>query len=755
MKTLLEFFGFSFAPIQAIETFRLEILWGWAALVLLLLVFIPVFLKLYRLEDKPCPPGLKYGLLALRILFVAGVLFLLAGPRFVVSGMVPQKNKLAVLIDASRSMSIKEDGIIRIDRVRDTLVGKQLLEKLETKTGVSPSLFAFSGQVSPLSKEEISSFSVTPDGNQTNLSRAVTEVISILGADSLLGILLLTDGAHNHGDNPINALTTVRTPLYFLGAGKSGLTKDLGVSLERPPAIGFLNAKLRIKGEVRTHNIATDTISVEVRKDGALQETIKVAIGNDHRGTFHLNIPCDAEGTFNYAAAIPRLEGELTYDNNESGFLLKVIKERLKILALANAPNWDLTFLKGVARSDPNAHFDAFVQVSENRWLSTEDYQLKGNQPFPDLKALLEETDILVLRGLPEARLAPFAEAIQKRLESGKMGLLLFPSDKTLGQLGYPGSKMAELFPVELTGESWRGTPGNLVLPVKDTPYGFLKLLDDPVENQEFYRTLPRFDGLYLYSRRKAGSEVLLSSTLETNAGAAPALLFQRVGRGNVAMFLGGPLWPMGFKLIPSGKGIKPYTAFILNLLKWLANRREDAQVTLDLASSRAFIGQPMTLRVWVSDTHHQPLDSAQVNGTISDKDGQTNNLVFVGSPEKGCYETTLLPTRRGRLDIKVEAHHQGKLLGESKGQLLVELPTVEFDDPELRTDLMTKLASSTGGLYLPIEQASELAAHLKPIPGQKRETHFMEIRDNPFILLLMLLFPLSEWFLRRHRGYS
>jgi len=755
VNTLLKLLGFETAPIQTIESVRFTLGWGWAGLLLALLVAVPAFLLTYRVEDKPCSRPLFLTLTGLRLAFVAGLLVLLAGLKCTVSGWIPQKNKLAVVIDTSRSMSIREEGVSRLERVQEALGKGRLIDELERRTGISPALFSFAGSVAPLSRDDVASFGLAPDGPQTNLTRAVTDITNHLGEGNLLGVILLTDGAHNTGDNPLDALARHRTPLYFLGTGRTGQVSDLAVSLERPPSVGYLNSLVRLRGELRVQRIASNTIPITITKDGAPFTSLDVAApAGQSRIPFAINIPCDTEGAFTFAVSVPKFAGELTHENNETGFLLKVVKERLKIVMLAGSPGWDQTFIRSAARSDPNAHVYGWTRVGENRWLPTVDSELKAAVPAPVLTDL-EDADVVILAGLPASVLEPHAELLLGRIETGKTGLLILPGSSGYADLGYAGSKLKALFPVELTGESWTGTPCSLVLAARDTPYAFLRLLDDPIENQEFFASLPKLDGLFTYQARKSGAETLLSSTIERNGAAQPAFLTHRVGQGNVAMLCGGPLWPMGFTQVPTDRTIRPYTAFVMNTLKWLANRREDAQVTLELPSSRGFTGQPAVLRVWVSDTRRRPVDTAQVSAQMSTAGGEPVSLTFTATTEKGCYESTFIPAARGLHTITAKAVHQGSLLGEARGQLLVEVPTAEFDNPEVQTDLMSRLASSTGGAHRPVEARDELLEAIRPTPGKKQETKSFDAQDSGLLLALLLALPLAEWIIRRKRGFS
>ena len=398
---------------------------------LALLAWVPLFWLFYRYEGKPVARGLGRLLLVLRLGFALGVILLLAGLHFTITGWIPQRSKLAVLIDVSRSMSILEEGKARLTRVREILQGGRLLEKLEQKTGIMPQIFSFSDTVSPLARNDIASFSLIAAGNNTDLSKSVLEVTGTLGESNLLGAIVLTDGAHNQGDSPRTALGGMRTPLYFVGIGQAGVVKDLAVSLERPPSIGYLNSQIRLRGEIRAYRVATASVPIVVKENGTVLETLNVPLAQDRKQTpFSITIPCSKEGAFTYSISVPELEGELTLENNSTRFLLKVVKERLRVLVLADRPTWDITFLKAAVRSDPNAEWISWVRLKDDRWVRADQKTFAPPTPRPDLSNDLADIDVIVLAGFPEPQLRPHAAVIKEGLRAGRMGMLILPARK-------------------------------------------------------------------------------------------------------------------------------------------------------------------------------------------------------------------------------------------------------------------------------------------------------------------------------------
>lgn len=756
MSAILKFLGFNPGPIKTIENISLNLAWGWAGLVLTLLILLPLIYFLYRFEERKLNNKDRKIILALRFAFVILFALMLTGPVLNITGLVPQKNRLAILIDSSKSMGIKSDNQSRLDKIKSALSKGRLIEKLEEKTGIKPETFSFAANVSPLSEAEIKQFNLKAVGNQTDISKAASDIVGNLGEGSLLGLIMMTDGVHTVGENPAIALGNLRTPIYFVGPGGSDQSKDLAISIPRPPATGYLNSSVRVSGQVSRFGVDNNQIEIQINKNEQSFKKIKVKFEqNKNKQNFFFTLPCDKEGLFKYEVKIPELENEITNENNRAGFLLKVVRERLNILSVSGEPSWDIKFIINALSTDPNAGLVSWVRLKDDRWICNRDFKLEASSRSPTLSEDLKDTDVVILREVPYNFIKPLSQEISDRVESGNLGLLLIPGTKGLKDLGYQNTPIEKLLPVKLDKETWRGTPGNILLSSQDTPYNFLRLVDDPIENVEFFATLPKFDGLYEYGGISPAAEVLLQTTVRSNADPLPFLIRNRVGQGNTVMITGAPIWPMGFRLVSSDRGFSPYVAFLTNMLKWLANRREDAQVSIELASARAYTGQPVSIKVWVSNARHQLQSGAQVSLNITDPKNETTPLSCMETSEKGCYEGTFVPAFRGLHKIEATARLGGRELGKSAIELLIDTPTDEFANPVIASKQMKKLAQETGGIFCSSDNTDILLDSIKAIPGKKSETRLLDLRNSWAILILMLIFPLCEWYLRRIRGLS
>ncbi len=253
----------------------------------------------------------------------------------------------------------------------------------------------------------------------------------------------------------------------------------------------------------------------------------------------------------------------------------------------------------------------------------------------------------------------------------------------------------------------------------------------------------------------KQGAEILLTSTVMGRKTKLPFMLKTRAGLGNIIMINGGPIWPIGFRLANSEHGFNTYAGMIVNMLKWLVNRREDAQVSIELANSRGYVGATTVVKVWVSDSSHTLMQNARVIVNVDNEKGEKYNLVCVETSDKGCYETAFIPASKGLHTIEAKASYQGKELGSSKVELLVETPTAEFDDPVIKAELMQNIAKETNGMMVYDDDLNTLISSLKSDTGNKLESKSIDFRDCWLLLILIILLPCLEWYIRRTGGLS
>ena len=760
MASLLRALGLNPGIINNIDSISLNFTYNLATFILAMIILLPATWFLCRFEGKPINKQTKRKILTIRIIWSILLSLLVAGPILVITGMVPEKSKIAVLIDTSKSMSIKNkisnnNEISRLDDIK-SLIQSGFLTKIEEKTSVKPDVFTFSDSISQTSIQELNSLSFEAEGNQTNLNGAIKNTIGNLGGSSLLGVIILTDGSYTIGGNLLSEATNIKTPLHFVMPDNENNKADISISLYNPPSTAYLNSGIRVKGEISVFGNVPNPLKIEVTCDNQPYNTIISNIKDGERKSeFTLNIPCNKEGNFKYEFTIPEIQNELTNDNNKASFLLKVVKERLNILAISGNPSWELKFMGNAAMSDPNAHFTYICKLFDNKWAKSVDMKPTQSTTNPGLLNKINESDVIIINGVEYNDLKPVESAIINKIETGEAGLLILSSNKTFAQLGYTGTELAKILPVNIESEKIISNIGNYIFPSGNTEYSFLKIIDDTYQNNNFFSSLPKPEEISNFGELKIGAENLLGVSINGKSENLPFIIKNRYGRGNILTITGGPLWYSGFKLVQTDKGFTPYSAMIVNMFKMLANRHEDAQVSLELPTNKNVIGIPSSIKIWVTDSKHQLLANAQTALYVINSKKEKISIPCVETSEKGCYEATFVPTEKGIWQIEAEASYRGRLVGKTSGEILIEPSTAEFDNPEVNIELMKKVSEITGGKCVFVKDANKLIESLTNVTGQKLATKAIDMRDSWLFLIIMLLMPAIEWYIRRTGGLS
>ena len=196
---------------------------------------ISLVVYVYRKEIKSAPAGLKTLLASLRILAVLLLLMMFLEPVLVIDRVSFLKPYAVVLTDDSLSMGISDYGRPRIEAANGVLENDAsgILKRLEQKCRLK--LYRFSREASLIEREEKKKTVIEADKNgyTTSLGTAVRKALEDLNGQPVAGIVLITDGGNNSGEDPLDAADAAagqNIPVYCVGTGDPKEKKDLIIS---------------------------------------------------------------------------------------------------------------------------------------------------------------------------------------------------------------------------------------------------------------------------------------------------------------------------------------------------------------------------------------------------------------------------------------------------------------------------------------------------------------------------------------------
>ncbi|HEX7949431.1 MAG TPA: hypothetical protein VF494_03710 [Candidatus Limnocylindrales bacterium] len=202
----------------------------------------------------------------LQTLFLALLLFLLWHPAISVASLKPQENIVAVLVDDSRSMGIREDGRTRLDQARAALSGG-LLSDLRGRFQVR--LYRFGKELEGAGDPA----SLKAADGATHIADALRQVAAESTSLPIGAVVLVSDGADNSGGidrETIAQLRRRRIPVHTIGIGREHAARDIEIEEAAVPPRALAGSRLLASVTLRSYGYAHQRAQLTVRDNGKL-----------------------------------------------------------------------------------------------------------------------------------------------------------------------------------------------------------------------------------------------------------------------------------------------------------------------------------------------------------------------------------------------------------------------------------------------------------------------------------------------------
>ncbi len=754
---------------------------GWARGALLFAVTAAVVLAALGLK-REVRRARKALLLALRVASALAIAALVLEPGVELVQTMRTRSRLLVLLDTSQSMAFPaappgggKPPPTRAEAAARWLDGRRdELRDLERRFDVE--YFTFDSAPSAAGFDRLTA-SAAPEGKRTDILGSLIAAFQGGGAAAgrkAAAALVVSDGADNgllaDGIGPAQkaALQALGAPVSAVLVGEAGV-KDLAVAAVRSDAFAFVRNPITVEVEVVSQGFSGGSVPVVLTHEGRVVATQTLALGPGRRRySVSFKLSPDRTGELVYTVSVPPQPGEATADNNQRAFVVKVIRDRVRVLLVCGRPSWDERFLRGLLRDDPNVDLVSFFILRD----PGDDPHARQDElsliPFPTEEIFEKQIDTFDLVILQDFAWLPFSaeesalgvdryfSSIERYVEGGG-ALLMIGGENSFGDghwdqtpvenvlpvvgAGLPPSE--ERFAVRLTGEGRR--------------HPVTAIAEDGEASARAWASLPPIAGLNLV-RAKPGARVLLEHSLLSVGGAnAPVLVAAEEGRGRSLALMTDSSW---FWSLPAeGQGItsRAYDHFWNNAIRWLVHDPDLTQLRIEAERRTVAPGEPIALDVTAREADYGPAAGAAVQVRLLD--AETAKAVASAA-------ATARPDGRARVELsgvppgayRVVASatdSNGAPLGETEDALAVRRSGPEMDDPLPRPGLLREIARVTGGSY------GELPAHvpalhaLAPDVVEIGRREGRPIWDNVWPLLGLCLTLGLEWWLRRRWGWA
>src|SRR5262245_32559785 len=306
------------------------------------------------------------GLVALRALTFTVLAFIFLRPVLEIKTVLPQESYLAVVIDNSESMTIKDDGqVARSEQLQKQFETTNFLQRLQDKFRLR--IYRFDNAAERIDRPDQLTFA----GKRTKLESATDLLQQELGTVPLSGVVLITDGADNASKQWTESLSKLearKIPFYTVGVGSEHITKDAEVVKVSAPRSTLKESTAVVDVSYRSHGFSGRKATVYVRENGVLLKSEQVTLPADGEiAETSLDLPVKNEGTRLFSFTLQATDDRIP-ENNTLDALVEIKNDHPQILYIEGEPRWEFKFLRRAMQDDPNLRLVTLLRSSQNKF---------------------------------------------------------------------------------------------------------------------------------------------------------------------------------------------------------------------------------------------------------------------------------------------------------------------------------------------------------------------------------------------------
>jgi uncharacterized membrane protein len=695
------------------------------------------------------------GLVVLRGATFALLLFIFLRPVLNISTVLPQESYLAVVVDNSESMNIRDDGKeTRAELLQKQFESTNFFKRLSDKFRIRT--YRFDKEAERIDNPSRLTF----EGKRTRLESATDLLTQELGSVPLSGVVLITDGADNASQQwseSLGRLETRHIPFYTVGVGSDRVTQDAEIVKISAPREMLKESTAVVDVTFRSHGFSGRKATLQVRENDTLLKTEEVTLPADGDvAEKSIDLPTKNEGTRLFSFTI-QAQGDRIEQNNSLDSLIRIKNDHPQILYMEGEPRWEFKFLHRAMQDDPNLRLITLLRSSQNKFyrqgIDNEQMLAEG---FPKKREELFAYKGLILGSIESTffdqdQLNMIVDFVSKR--GG--GFLMLGGRNSYSGGRYQNSPIADILPVQMSADDRAPIIDRVKLMVTD--YGrshpLMKLTPDAAANAKMWSELPPLTDFNKTVEAKPGAVVLAKGQPENRNNGEPVLLaYQRYGRGRTMAFTSGSSWRWQMEMPHEDQ---TYELFWKQVLRWMVSSSPDP-VMVATDKDTYLPGEAVNLTAEVSDKAFNRMNNAKVIGKITDPAGNSESIAFdwTGS-EEGAYQSQLTAGNPGIYELQIEATQGNETLGSYRTAFQVKDRPVEFYNAALDQQMLENLASQTGGRYYPLSKIGDVPDDAQYVEGTSSFVEQKELWDVPLLFILLCLTLSGEWFWRKKKSLA
>jgi len=685
---------------------------------LILVLSLGISIWFYRNDVflKDASKSIRMVLFSLRFLLVFTIGLLLLKPFSKHLQSEFYQPELIVLHDQSQSLRLSKDSTYDVHQF-----AKERAEWIQSlkDADIPVRMYGFSDSL-------YQNFDTTYQQEISNISAALQQVFGENAGKTVGGMVVISDGIYNRGEDPVYRASQCNYPIYTVGLGDTSSSKDIRVSLLEINKVAYSNQNIPFKLDILGDNLPIGTGKFTIKINGKTIKTETFQVKQSHFfGSFTQSIAALPVGMHLLNVELESFDGEYNLVNNRRSVYIEVVDSKQKILVLFDAPHPDIAAIR--SSLDQLSHIEC-------------NYQSVGQ-----FDGKIEPYHLIVLHQLPSTSF-PLSELIQK---SQKMGISLWSvvsnsTDLKSLQNIHPLIKWSKVHPNAQFTNSQINSAFNL--------FGLESGLI------QFMEKAPPLWCPSIKINSTEAIQVLSNQTIKAIPNGQAQIFFAENEFQKLGFIVGEGIWKWKMYNYKQEQNTIWFDQIIQKTSQFLLAKAIKDLLRVDVQNQYTDYESVQINAQYLNPSFepvidaHLAMELTHNNNSPSHKtmvSGGTSHSLKLGRLEPGLYRYKVYPTAadgQTRID-KIE----------KSGQFVVEATDIEFENLTANHQLLNQISEQTGGFLANKHQLKQLADSIiasdqfKPRQYSTEEvSDWIEIK---WLLFLLVALATAEWFIRKWNG--
>ncbi len=679
---------------------------------LVVIIFVAALYSfiLYR-KDKNLLEVKNYVLIILRVLrffTVAILLFLLLKPLFKITKKHTEKPIIAFIQDNSSSILHNKDSLLyKTEYLQNiNLLKSDLSSKFETV------LYTFGDKIEKTD-------SIDFKANKTNIAKAIEKISDLYINRNLGAIVLASDGIFNAGKNPNYINKAVNTTIYTILLGDTTEKKDVKIKDVIYNKDVFLGNNFPIEVLIKSSKLIGEKAKVKIINSKKVISEKEISLSKINKLKFVLK--AEKKGLARYRVVVEtNTINEENTKNNSSEIVVNVIDSRKRILLLANSPHPDIYAIKSSLANN------SFYKI---------DYQV-----FNGSVNKLKDYDLVIFHQLPSKN-----KSIINIIE--KLKILSTPTMFIVGAQT-DVNKFNELntsFNIDIQKKSFEETAA--VINKKFLLYTFDKDFEDYINN------LPPVISYFANYTSKAKNNVFFYQKIRNIDTERPLFMFAEQNANRIALISGEGIWRWKVYDYMQNKSFDKFNTLINKTLQYLTANLKDKALNLTYKKSYQTNNEIIINAQFVNKSF-ELVNTPDLTLQLKNQENVNYNYSFDKYKDK--YKLKISGLEKGDYSFNAKLKFAGEIYS-VLGNFSVLNKNIESINTVANHKLMKQISMNNNGESFFANEIDDLKnaitqnANITKVNYYK--TSLSELINNVWLLVFIVVFISTEWFIRKYSG--